>query len=257
MTPTATRRLDSQNIVVTGSSSGIGRAIALACAREGAEVLIHGRRQEPAQAIAEEVRSLGRSAPVVLADLADASQIERLVAEAWQALNGRVDLWVNNAGADILTGGELQQPFHRRLQQVLDVDLRGTVLCSHLVGQRMLAQGHGQIINMAWDQALSGGVGNESGQLFAAAKAGIVGFTKALARGLAPTIRANCLAPGWIETAWGEAVSRPLYERVRHETPLGRWGTPEDVAAVAVFLASPDSAFLTGQVIMVNGGVVM
>jgi 3-oxoacyl-[acyl-carrier protein] reductase len=243
--------------VVTGSSSGIGQALALALAGAGADVLVHGRNREAAGAVADAVAGMGRRAPVVLADLADPAQIERLVDDAWAALDGRVDLWINNAGADVLTGGALHLPFAERLQRLLDVDLRGGVLCSHLVGQRMLAQGGGQIINLAWDQALTGGVGTESGQLFAAAKAGIIGFSKALARGLAPTVRVNVIAPGWIETAWGETVNRELYERLRRQTPLQRWGTPDDIAAAALFLASPAANFLTGQVLMVNGGVVM
>lgn len=243
--------------VVTGSTSGIGRAIALALAADGADVLVHGRDAKAAAAVAADIAALGRSAPVVLADLADPLQIERLVDEAWVALGGHVDLWINNAGADVLTGGALHLPYAERLQRLLDVDLRGTLLCSYLVGQRMLAHGGGQIINVGWDQALSGGVGTESGQLFAAAKAGIAGFSKALARGLAPSVRVNVIAPGWIETAWGETTNRELYERLRRQTPLQRWGVPNDVAAVAVFLASPAAAFLTGQVLMVNGGVVM
>lgn len=250
------QQLSNVSAVVTGSTNGIGKAIALALAAEGADVLIHGRRAAAAAEVAASIRSLGRSAPVVLADLSDPGEIERLVDEAWAAL-GRVDLWINNAGADILTAGSLHAPFAERLQRVLDLDLRGAVLCSRLVGQRMAAQGSGQIITIAWDQALTGGVGTESGQLFAAAKAGVIGFSKALARGLAPAVRVNVIAPGWIETAWGETVNRELYERLRRQTPLQRWGTPEDVAAVAVFLASPAAAFLTGQVLMVNGGVVM
>jgi 3-oxoacyl-[acyl-carrier protein] reductase len=250
-------RLAHKTAVVTGSSRGIGRAIALAFAAEGAHLLVHGRNLEAVETVAAEVQSLGQPAAAVVADLAQPPEVERLVAEAWQALHGRVDVWVNNAGADILTRGALDLPYIERLQQLLDVDLRGTVLCSHLVGQRMVEQGEGLIINMAWDQATTGGVGTESGQLFAAAKAGVAGFSKALARGLAPAVRVNCLAPGWIETAWGADVNQELYERLRRQTPLQRWGIPADVAGAAVFLASTEAAFLTGQVLMINGGVAM
>ncbi len=248
--------LHGKTAVVTGSTSGIGRAMALAFARAGADVVVHGRRADAAAEVAASIRDLGRRAAVVLADVATPDEVERLVDEAWRAF-GRVDVWVNNAGADILTGGALHQLFAARLQILLDVDVRGALLCSHLAGQRMKAQGGGQIINVGWDQALTGGVGTESGQLFAASKAAVIGFSKALARGLVPEVRVNVVAPGWIETEWGETVNRELYERVRKQTPLARWGTPDDIAAAALFLASDQAAFLTGQVLNVNGGVVM
>ncbi|MCB9132597.1 MAG: glucose 1-dehydrogenase [Anaerolineales bacterium] len=253
---TFSQHLSGKIAVVTGSTSGIGRALALAFARAGADVIVHGRRANAAEQVAAQIRRLGRRAAVVLADVARPAEIDRLVDEAWQAF-GRVDVWVNNAGADILTGGALHQPFADRLQVLLDVDVRGALLCSHGAGRRMKEQGSGQIINVGWDQALTGGVSTESGQLFAASKAAVIGFSKALARGLAPEVRVNVVSPGWIETEWGETVNRELYERVRRQTPLARWGTPDDVAAAAVFLASDEAAFLTGQVVNVNGGVVM
>ena len=251
-------QLLNKTVVITGSTSGIGRAIAVAMARAGADVLVHGRNAELAAETAAEIAASGPpERPSSWPTWPIPPRSNGWSNSAWAALGGRVDVWINNAGADILTRGALQHTFAERLQHILDIDLRATVLCSHLVGRRLQAQGGGLIINVAWDQALTGGVGTESGQLFAAAKAGIIGFSKALARGLAPTVRVNVLAPGWIETAWGADVNRELYERLRKQTPLQRWGLPEDVAGAAVFLASDASAFLTGQVLMVNGGVVM
>jgi 3-oxoacyl-[acyl-carrier protein] reductase len=119
----------------------------------------------------------------------------------------------------------------------------------------MKDQGSGAIVTMGWDQAETGMEG-DSGELFAATKGAIMAFTRSLALSLAPTVRVNALAPGWIKTAWGAGASQPWHDRVLKETPLARWGTPEDVAQVACFLVSPAAAFVTGQVIRVNGGSV-
>src|SRR5205823_14979730 len=120
---------------------------------------------------------------------------------------------------------------------------------------RMKGRGSGVILNMGWGQAESG-LAADSGQLLGATKGAVLAFTRSLALDLAPEVRVNCLAPGWIRTAWGQAASQQWQERVRRETPLGRWGTPEDVAAAARWLVSPAASFLTGQVISVNGGAV-
>src|SRR5207249_9235224 len=117
------------------------------------------------------------------------------------------------------------------------------------------ARGRGVLINMGWDQADTG-MDGDSGQLFAATKAAVMAFSKSLALSLAPAVRVNCLAPGWIRTAWGAGASEPWQERVRRETPLRRWGTPADVAQAARWLGSPAAAFITGQVIRVRGGAV-
>src|SRR5207302_10179969 len=123
------------------------------------------------------------------------------------------------------------------------------------VGQRMKAAGSGVILNMGWDQAETGMEG-DSGELFAAAKGAVMAFSRSLALSLAPQVRVHCLAPGWIRTAWGEKASPAWQERVRRETPLQRWGTPQDVAATARFLASPAARYLSGQMVRVNGGAV-
>jgi 3-oxoacyl-[acyl-carrier protein] reductase len=165
-----------------------------------------------------------------------------------------IDIWINNAGADTLTGEAAGWSFVRKLEELWAVDVRATLLLSREAGRRMKERG-GVIVNMGWDQAETGMEG-DSGQLFAAAKAAVMAFSKSLALSLAPEVRVNCLAPGWIRTAWGETASQPWQERVRRETPLQRWGTPEDVAAAARWLVSPAAAFVTGQVIRVNGGAV-
>src|SRR5438067_7816648 len=123
------------------------------------------------------------------------------------------------------------------------------------VGARMKARGRGAILTVGWDQAETGMEG-DSGQLFAAVKGAVTCFTRSLALSLAPEVRVNCLAPGWIRTAWGETASAAWQERVRRETPLRRWGMPEDVAATTRFLVSPAAAYLNGQIVRIDGGAV-
>jgi 3-oxoacyl-[acyl-carrier protein] reductase len=240
---------------VTGSSGGIGRAIALEFARAGADVLVHARQSaDAAKSVADDIQRLGRSAPVLFADLGRAEGLATFVDDCWRALNS-IDIWVNNAGADLLTGDEAKRPFAEKLQIMLDVDVRSAVVLSKLAGERMAQTGGGVVLNIGWDQA-DRGMEGVSGELFAASKNAVMGFTRSLAVSLAPRVRVNCIAPGWIRTAWGETASEIWQERVRKETPLERWGTPEDVAKVARFLASSDAAYVTGQVIRVNGGAV-
>ena len=241
--------------VVTGASSGIGRAIALAYARAGADVLLTYRRSEAAAAeVAEGACALGVRAFSARLDLARPEDIERVVDEAFERLP-RVDVWVNNAGADILTGESAHLAHREKLDLVLAVDLRGTVLCSWAVAERMRAQGGGRIVNMSWDHVAVGMEGRDP-EIYAAAKGGILSFSKSLARTVAPLVRVNVLAPGFIATAFGETADDAWRRHVEQITPLGRWGTPDDVAAAAVFLASPEAEFLTGVVLPVNGGVV-
>lgn len=249
------RPLHGRRTLVTGSSSGIGRAIAMALAERGADVIIHANvSRERGQRVLEETRAKGVHGELLLADLRDAAACESLVERAWRLFDG-IDVWINNAGADTLTGAAAKLSFAEKLQLLMDVDVAGTVRLSRAVGARMQQAGGGTIINMGWDQAETGMEG-DSGQLFAAAKAAAMAFSKSLALTLAPRVRVNCLAPGWIRTAWGETASAAWQQRAIRETPLARWGTPEDVARVACWLASPDAEFITGQVIRVNGGAV-
>lgn len=250
----AKRELAGQRALITGATGGIGQAIAVELASAGADVLIHGRREAAAHKLSQHLQEGGVRSQIILADLHEPQELERFVERAWQEWGG-LDVWINNAGADILTGEAARWTFDRKLKELLAVDLTATIRLSREVGKLMKAQGHGVLLNMGWDQAETGMEG-ESGQLFGAVKAAVMAFSKSLALTLAPEIRVNCLAPGWIRTAWGVGASSRWQERVQRETPLGRWGTPEDVAAAARWLVSPATAFITGQIIRVNGGAV-
>jgi 3-oxoacyl-[acyl-carrier protein] reductase len=256
--PDAVSPLAGKVALVTGASTGIGRAIAIALARAGADVAITfrtGRRE--ATAVATEIERMGRRAAVLQLELADPASISALARDLIEQF-GRVDIWINNAGADILTGDEARKSRLEKLDQLLMVDLRGTILASWEAADVMQEQPDGGvIINMSWDHVLFGMEGKNP-QMFSAVKGGILSFSKSLARSVAPKVRVNILAPGWIETEFAATTMDPDYHRrVAESTPLGRWGTPEDVARAAVFLASPDSAFMTGQMLMIGGGVVM
>jgi 3-oxoacyl-[acyl-carrier protein] reductase len=216
-------------------------------------LLTHRASPDRAREVAE---AIGERALVVQADLGTRAACERAVAEARERL-GRIDVWVNNAGADVLTGEAATWEWERKLDTLLAVDLKGTIACSYAAGEVMRAQdGGGAIVNMSWDHVTTGMAGDDP-QLFSAVKGGVLAFSKSLARRLAPEVRVNVLCPGWIETAFAEDADREFHRSVADGTPLKRWGRPEDVAGAALYLASPDAAFVTGQAINVNGGVVM
>ncbi len=245
--------LSGYRTIVLGSTSGIGRAVALALGEAGADVIVHGRSWAAAEEVADVIRKRSRSASLI-ADLADREAGDRLVEEAWSLWDG-LDAWLHIAGADTLTGEAAGLPFDAKLDLLWAVDVAATIRLCRAVGQRMKQQGHGAIVTMGWDQAETGMEG-DSGELFAATKGAVMAFTRSLALSLAPTVRVNALAPGWIKTEWGRGASQAWHDRVLKETPLARWGTPKDVAQVACFLVSPAAAFLTGQILRVNGGAV-
>ncbi len=244
--------LKGQSAVVTGSSTGIGRAIACALAEAGANVLIHARRSHAeAEQAALHVRSLGHDTRVVLADLSDLAEQDRLAREAWAWRP--IDIWVNNAGADVLTGAAAQWSFEEKLNALWHVDVVASLRLSRAVGARMREHGHGAIINIGWDQAETGMAG-DSGEFFSAVKGAVMAATRSLAKSFAPHVRVNCIAPGWIRTEWGEQASEEWQQRAKHESLLNRWGEAEDIARLACFLASPAASFVNGQSINVNGG---
>lgn len=248
--------LSGKTVLVTGASSGIGRSIALAAARAGADVVVTYRANATgAEDTAREARATGRRVVVLPLDLVRVGSLEAMMA-ALDDRGLRIDAWVNNAGADILTGVGGALPRADKLDLVLSVDVRGTVHASWAAVDHMRAGPPGGVIlNLSWDHIAQGMAGENPG-IYATAKGAVEAFSKSLAREVAPHVRVNVLAPGFIETAFGEQASPAWRTHVERVTPLGRWGRPDDVAEAAVYLMSDRAGYVTGQTVRVNGGVV-
>ncbi len=250
------QRLKDKKAVVTGASTGIGRETARTLARHGAHVIVnYNRSRDKAEETVAMIREEGGKAEAVQGNVAVESEVERLVDDSLKIL-GKIDIWANVAGADILTGEGSKLSDLDKLESLISVDLKGTMLCSWRIADIMKAAGSGVIINISWDLALHGMEGRNP-EMFAAIKGGIIGFSKCLARSYAPEVRVNDVAPGWIKTSFADEVMREeYYNMVIENTPLCRFGLPEDVANAVLFLASDEAAFITGQTLKVNGGVV-
>lgn len=252
--------LKGKTAMVTGSSTGIGRAIAIRLAQEGANVILHGRTDSDSiRSVAAEISTIGVESTQVLADFSSIKSWDSFVAEAWE-WQGDVDIWINNAGGDVLTGEWPDRELEEKLEFLLRVDVTATLMLSKGAGERMKnkpgepsSPGGKSIINIGWDQALQGMAGL-SGELFSTTKGAIMAMTKSLAQSYAPEVRVNCIAPGWIQTQWGDEASDYWDHRAKNESLMKRWGTPQDVANVAAFLCSQDASFVSGQVLPVNGG---
>lgn len=244
---------------VTGSSSGIGQAAAVKLARAGYSLILHGRHNlagltETAKLVRQVCPSVELRA--ITSDISCPQACQQL-AQAAFAWKGRVDTWVNCAGADVLTGSASKLSFDAKLSLLLSVDVAGTIRISRLVASQMQAaagQGNLSIINIGWDQAYLGMEG-EPGQMFGPCKSAVEAFTKSLALTHGGAIRVNCVSPGWIRTAWGSQDAGDRWNRrATRESLAGRWGTPDDVAQVIQWLASPAAQFINGQIICANGG---
>lgn len=245
-------------VVVTGASSGIGRAIAVRLATAGASrVVVHYRgNRAGATETGQRVRAAGATPLLLQADLGSDDDRRRLHDQAWQQL-GRVDVWVHNAGVDVLTGAAAGGSFEDKLQALWQVDVHGTICLARSVADAMLQQPErdtpASMLFIGWDQALYGMEG-DAGQMFGPVKAAVMAFSVNLAQTLAPRVRVNCIAPGWIRTAWGATASQAWQQRAVQQSLMGTWGTPRDVAEAAAYLSSPAARFITGQILNVNGG---
>jgi 3-oxoacyl-[acyl-carrier protein] reductase len=244
-------RLAGKVALVTGAQQGIGKAIALAYGREGASVVINYLdNQTAAEEIASQIRALGQRAVPLAGDVARAADVRRMV-EAGESLGG-IDILVNNAG--IFPRVEFLDMTEAQWDEVLNVNLKGTFLCTQAVAQKLVERGRaGAVINLASSAAFRS---SPRGVHYVASKAGIVGVTRATALELAPyRVRVNAIAPGTTDTAQPRyGMSEEELQAAGRQVPLGRMGTPEDVADLAVFLASEEARHITGQTLHVNGG---
>ncbi len=244
--------LTGQIAVVTGAGRGIGKAIALRFAAAGADVVCVSRTEANSTAVAEEVRGLGRRSWALAVDVSDGAQVmaagEKILAET-----GRVDILVNNAG--VTRDGLLMRMSEADWDTVLGTNLRGAFLFTKAFTRTLLKQRSGRIINIA---SVIGLIGNAGQANYAASKAGLIGFTKSVARELGSRgVTCNAIAPGFIETDMTAVLSADIRTALLKQIPLGDFGKAEDVAAAAVYLAGPGGRYVTGQVLSIDGGMVM
>lgn len=245
--------LDGKVALVTGASRGIGRAIALKLAAEGAKVAInYAGNTAKAEEVKAEIEKNGGQAILVQADVADAAAVETMVSTVVEAF-GQIDILVNNAG--ITRDGLLMRMKDEDFDAVINTNLKGVFYCTKLVSKLMMKKRSGRIINMASVVGLMGNAGQTN---YAAAKAGVIGFSKSAAKELAARgITVNMVAPGFIDTDMTAAMTDKARDMTLTGIPLNRMGTPEDVANAVAFLVSDNASYITGQVINVDGGMVM
>ena len=245
-------KLKDKNVFITGSGQGIGKQIAIAMAKEGANVAVSDINIENAGAAAQEIRSLGRKSIAIKLDVSKQNEVIAAF-ETFKNEFGVIDILVNNAGItkDTLVIRMKDDDW----DAVINVNLKGTFLCSREAIKLMVKQQHGNIISISSVVAFTGNPGQAN---YSASKAGIVGLTKTIAKEYASGgIKANAVAPGFIQTAMTEAIPEKIREEMKKNIPLGYFGAPEDVANAVIFLASSDADYITGQVLHINGGMYM
>jgi 3-oxoacyl-[acyl-carrier protein] reductase len=248
----AMKQLENQIAVVTGAGRGIGRAIALKFAAQGADIVAVDLKADFVQETVDEVRKLGRKAWAVAANVSEAASVEAAVEQILKEA-GRVDILVNNAG--ITKDGLLMRMSEADWDAVLDINLKGTFLFTKAFSRAFVKQRSGRIINIA---SVIGLIGNAGQCNYAASKAGLIGFTQSVAKELASRgITVNAIAPGFIETDMTSELKPEMRDAILKQIPLGSFGLADDIAGAALFLAGPAARYVTGQVLTVDGGMVM
>lgn len=252
------RRLDGDFALVTGSSRGFGRNIALTLAKAGANIAVHyAKNKEAAENVVKEIKDLGVDSFSVQADIRDYKQVQKMADEVW-ARFGRCDILVNNAGETAASQMSWREISEKIIDEILSLDVKGTLYCTHEFGQRMLdMQRSGTIVNVASNVIVTG---SPRSPIYAAAKYGVIGITKSYALALAPYVRVNAIAPGYMDTDslrarkdWTEQRRKWIIDH----TPLRSIGNPENIAYIVLFLASEDSFHMTGNTIICDGGFSM
>lgn len=242
--------LKDQVTLVTGSTRGIGKSIATAFAQEGAAVMVCGTNRSLAESLAQELTAKGFSAESFVCDVTKTQNVEEMANKILDK-HGRIDILVNNAG--ITRDNLLLRMKEDEWEAVMNVNLKGVFNCTKIVSKSMLKARKGKIINVS---SIIGITGNAGQANYAASKAGIIGFTKSIAKELSSRgITANAVAPGYIQTEMTGQLNEKVQQTILNNIPLGRLGTPEDVAGVCVFLASSQADYITGQTIVIDGGM--
>jgi len=246
-------QLTNKIAVVTGGSRGIGRAISIELAKRGAHVIVnYNSNQEAAQSVIDEITANGGSASSLQADVSDETQAQKLIKEA-TGIHGKIDILVNNAG--ITRDNLIMMMKPEDFDAVINNNLRSTWLCSKAAVRSMMSKRYGRIINIT---SVSGIMGQSGQTNYSASKAGIIGFTKALAREVASrNITVNAVAPGFVLTDLTKDLPADLTAQLNNFIPLGRWGEAHDVANAVAFLASDEASYITGHVLNVDGGMAM
>jgi len=245
--------LEGKTAIITGSARGLGKAIALKMAKMGANIVLNDiASSDSLDATATEFKDAGYKVAVTRGDVRNAEDVKAMVAAAVEAF-GRVDILVNNAG--ITKDKPMAMMSEEDWDAVLDINLKGAFFCTKFAAKQMIKQKYGRIINMA---SVAGRYGNPGQANYSASKAGLIGLTKTTAKEFASRgVTCNAVAPGMIQSKMTDVLSEEVRKKYLENIPLGRFGTPEDVAGVVVFLASDDASYVTGQVIDIDGGLVM